>query len=533
MSPVRVSPLHPACLLLLLSQGCCLAAEEPAPDPAYIAELSDRRLLMDAFDSDAWEALVRSRTALKDYVRAREALQIWRRNMAKKDQRIAKIDQLEAALEDAQGNHFAAINARLRFLQTEPKNLQIWTDLFFNTPGLTEAAEASEAAAKMLSVSQFCDVWKAVVEGCIAWRDLTRAGAALELWRQGLRKFRATSPQLDRLQGDVDWAEGRQREAVQSWNKSLSGDSKNVSLLDKLLVAHEAMGSVSEGLEVATRLLKLGETAPNYCRRANFYILKREWKDARADVLKANTIEATSASTKRLYPVFEGFDSWFPTLKSLEDQVRKARGPEAKAVALLERTKFFVHLGFFSAAYEDAAEASKTNPSSVAASLWLGACANQTGRTLAFPVVEGNAEALLKSEAALRDLDGLSLPQKFQRLLDLGQKEVARAFLRKSPGNDQVGGGAGRGATEGLLESEMKMYESAGRTTDLRFGKALQRLVELEPDRADLWIGLGKYQLAQGHLDEALECAAKAETKGAGEPAQRLIKAVGERRILP
>jgi cytochrome c-type biogenesis protein CcmH/NrfG len=77
------------------------------------------------------------------------------------------------------------------------------------------------------------------------------------------------------------------------------------------------------------------------------------------------------------------------------------------------------------------------------------------------------------------------------------------------------------------------MYESAGRTTDVRFGKALQRLLELEPDRADLWLSLGNYQLAQGQLDEALESAAKAETKGAGEPAQLLIKAVGERRILP
>lgn len=530
---MRVPPLHPACILLLLSQACCLAAEEPAPDPAFVAELSDRRLLVDAFDSDAWESLVRSRTALEDYVRAREALQIWRRNMAKKDLRIAKIDQLEAALEDAQGNHLAAINARLRFLQTEPKNLQIWTDLFFKTPRLREATEAAEAAAKMLSASQFSDVWNAVVEGCIKWGDPQRAGEALELWRQGLLKFRATSPKLDRLQGDVDWAEGRQREAVQSWNKSLSGDAKNGSLLDKLLVAHEAMGSVSEGLDVATRLLKLGETAPNYCRRANLYILKREWKDARADVLKANAIEATSDSTKRLYPIFEGFDSWYPNLKSLEDQVRKARGPEAKAVALLERTKFFVNLGFYLAAYEDAAEASKTNPSSVVASLWLGACANQTGRTLASPAVEGNAETLLKRDEALRDLDGLSLPQKFQRLLDLGQREVARAFSRKSPGNDEAVGGAGRGASMGLLESEMKMYESAGRTTDVRFGKALQRLVELEPDRADLWISLGNYQLAQGQLDEALESAAKAETKGAGEPAQLLIKAVAERRILP
>jgi cytochrome c-type biogenesis protein CcmH/NrfG len=79
----------------------------------------------------------------------------------------------------------------------------------------------------------------------------------------------------------------------------------------------------------------------------------------------------------------------------------------------------------------------------------------------------------------------------------------------------------------------MKMYESAARTTDVRFVKALRRLVELEPDRADLWISLGNYQLAEGHLDEALESAAKAETRGAGTPAKLLIKAVGERRILP
>ncbi len=530
---MRVPLLSPACILLLLSQVHCLVAQESAPEPAYVAELSDRRLLVDAFDSEAWEALVSSRTALKDYVRAREALQIWRRNMAKKGFKVAKIDLLEATLEDAQGNNPAAINARLRFLQNEPGNLQIWTELFFKTPRLSEAVEASAAATKVLSAKQFSDVWRVLVEGCIRVRDLERAGTALGLWRQGLVKWRATSPELDQLQGDVDWVEGRQREAVQAWNRSLSGDSKNVSLLGKLLVAHEEMGSVSEGLEVATRLVKLGATAPNYCRRASLSILKREWKDARADVLKANAIDATSEATKRLYPIFEGFDSWYPTLKILDEQVRKARGPEVKSVALLERTRFFVNLGLYSAAYEDAAEAFNAAPSSLAAMLWLGACANQTGRTLASPVVEGNAEALLKREGALRDLDELSLPQKFQRLLDLGQREFAHAFLRKSAENAQAGGGTGRGGAAELLESEMKMFESAGRSTDLRFLRALKRLLELEPDRADLWISLGKYQLAQGDLDEALESAAKAEKKGAGEPAKLLVKAVGERRILP
>ena len=530
---MRVSPLHPVCILLLLSQACCLVAQEPAPEPAYIAELSDRRLLVDAFDSDAWEALVSSRTALKDYVRAREALQIWRRNVAKKGLKLPRIDLLEAALEEQQGNSPAAIHARLRFLQNEPKNLQIWSDLFHKTPRLREAAEASEAAAKVLSASQFSDVWKSVAEACINGRNLERAGTALDLWRQGLVKLRATSPQLEHFQGDLDWAEGRQKEAVQAWNRSLSGDSKSGLLLGKLLAAHEEMGNVSEGLEVATRLLKLEATASNYCRRASLYLLKREWKDARADVLKANTLEATAESTKRLFPAFEGFDSWFPNLKSLDDQVRKARGPEAKAVALLERTKFFVQLGFYPAAYEDATEASRTNPSSLAATLWLGACANQTGRSSSAPLVAGNAEAMLKSEAALRDLDGLSGPQKFQKLLDLGQRELAGALLRGSAGNAQAGGGEGREGTAGLLESQMKMYEAAGRTTDLRFRRALQRLVELEPDRADLWISLGNSQLAQGQLDEALESAAKAETKGAGEAAKLLIKAVGERRILP
>ena len=80
----RVSPLSSAWILILVSQNGCPAAENPPQDPAYIAELSDRKLLVDAFDSDTWEALVKARTSLEDLGRAREALQIWRRNMAKK-----------------------------------------------------------------------------------------------------------------------------------------------------------------------------------------------------------------------------------------------------------------------------------------------------------------------------------------------------------------------------------------------------------------------------------------------------------------
>jgi tetratricopeptide (TPR) repeat protein len=532
IKPVRVSPVFPTCLLILLSQAV-YPAEPELPETAYVAEQSDRRLLVDAFDSDAWEALVRSRTALKDYLRAREALQIWRRNMAKKGFKIAKIDLLEAALEDAQGNGPAGVAARLRFLQNEPGNLQIWTELFSQAPRLAEAAEASEVAAKILAAKQFSGVWSVVVQAAIRHRDMQRAGTALELWRQGLLKLRANSPQLDHLQGDVDWAEGRQQEAVQSWNKSLSGDSKNVSLLEKLLAAHEAKGGVSEAMEVVTRLLKLEETASCYCRRATLYTLKGQWKEARADVLKAHAVEPDSDSTRGLYPIFEGFDAWYPNLKNLDERVRKARTLETKAGALLERSMFLVDLGLYPAAFENAAEAAKTNPSSLVATLWLGACANQTGRTTASTVVVGNAEALLKKGAAFRELDGLSLSGKVQGLLGLGQSEVARALIRTAAAQVEAGGEKASALLKELLESDLKMYESAHRETDVRLGKTLQRLLELGPERAELWLRLGKYQLDQGQLEDALESAAKAETNGAGEQAKLLIKAVDERRILP
>ncbi|RFC43279.1 MAG: Tetratricopeptide (TPR) repeat [Verrucomicrobia bacterium] len=520
-------------MFLFFSQACCLFAEEVRQEPAYIAEVSDRRLLVDAFDSDAWEALVSSRTELKDYVRAREALQIWRRNMAKKGRKIPKIELLEAVLENAQGNHSAAINARLRFLEHEAKNVQVWTELFSQTTNLREAAGASEIAVKVLSAKQLSSVWNAVVELGIKRSDLPYAGTALEFWRRGLLKLKADSPQLDHLQGDVDWIEERPWEAVQAWNRSLQGDSKNALLLEKLFRAHDNMGSVSEAMEVITRLIKIKETAPNYCRRANLYILKREWKDARSDVLKANKIDAASDAAKRLYPVFEGFESWYPSLRSLDDRVQKAQGPGAIAAALLERTRLFVYLGLYSAAYDDAAEALKVNPSSVVAMLWLGACSNQEGRAPSSSGVQGNAEALFKQAEALRSLDDLPLPQKVQRLIDLGQAQFAREFARQSEKNAQAEGKPGREMVAVLLESDVKMYEAAHRTTDVRFGKALERLVELEPDRADLWISLGKHQLAQGQLDQALESAVKAEAKGAGDRARLLIKAVGERRILP
>ena len=524
---VRVPLPQTACLLVVLSQTCSLAGQPPPPDPAYIAELSDRKLLVDGFDSDTWEALITARTTLKDFVRAREALQIWRRNMSKKGLNVPRIDLVEAALEDAQGNDSAARNARLKFLQGDPKNLQVWKDMFSGAEQLADAADAVERAAKVLSSQEFSGIWIPLVETSLKKGDLSRARTALGLWRQGLLKVKATHPQLDHLLGDLEWSEDRQREAIEAWTRSLQADSKNILILEKLFRAHEKRGDLSVAIEMISRIIKVQDTPDNYCRRAELYILKREWKDARSDVFKANKIDPTANASKSLYPLFEGFDSWFPNLRRLDDQVRRSPTTELQSAALLERTTLLVTLGLYAAAREDAAAALKAAPGSLVARLWLGACTNQTGNVGSLSVI-GNAESLLRRADFLRDLNDLALPEKVQRLLEMGQNELAREVL-----SQQSASTPSKDVAESLLESELKMYETAKRTTDKRFGKALQRLLEIHPDRGDLWLKLGYYQLNNGNLDQAIECARKAETGGSGAESKQLIQLALQRKIAP
>ena len=164
-------------LSFLCGLGVSLGFASETDDWAVTAELSDRRLLSKPKDNDTWADLVEARIQLKDFTRAAEALQIWRRNVPKVSKSYPTVERLQGDLDYSKGNLDGAIQAWQLYVQQVRKDIKGWDRLAWALERQKRISEAVEAVSGALKAKADAShyAWRARLK--ILLRDWVGAAA--------------------------------------------------------------------------------------------------------------------------------------------------------------------------------------------------------------------------------------------------------------------------------------------------------------------------------------------------------------------
>jgi tetratricopeptide (TPR) repeat protein len=326
--------------------------------------------------------------------------------------------------------------------------------------------------------------WAGLVEARLKDKDFARAEKALADWKSKVPK---PSANLDRLRGELALARDAIPDAIDAWLRYLKAEPKDWETRVQLSVAYSRQRAWKEAVRELSNVIEGNPHAAAYSQRAACRIRLHDWPGAESDVREANHLDATESVVRSLLPRFERARDWLPAVKKLDSAITKE--PDNISL-LLDRAEWLFGAGFLDAGLDDVQAALKTNPKSLRAQIWNGAVAWERGDVRsAGDVLELRFGDFGKEfRTGLKSIDASTDPEARARfLLSHKQPLLALSEVRNADGSPAK--------AHALLE--------LGRSPEA--GVAARRAAELHPDDPEAWLVLGRLELHNGNIGEALE----------------------------
>jgi tetratricopeptide (TPR) repeat protein len=327
--------------------------------------------------------------------------------------------------------------------------------------------------------------WASLVESRLKDRDFVRAEKALADWKSKVPK---PSPNIDRMRGEVAFARDAVGHAIEAWSRYLKAVPKDWETRVRLADAYGRQRAWKDAIREISTVMESNPGAAAFAQRAEFRIRERDWTAAEKDIREANRLDATQPGVRRFFPVFERSREWLPAIGKLDAAI--AKGPEDLSL-LLDRAEWLVGIGFHDAGLDDIQRALKANPKSLRAQLWNGVIHWERGNAeiLTGAVMKTRYATFTKEfRTELKNVDASAEPEiRAQFLLKHGQPLLALMEVSESDGSPA--------RAEALMQ--LDRLPAAG--------AAARRAVELHPDDSQAWLTLGRLELQNGNIEQAIE----------------------------
>jgi tetratricopeptide (TPR) repeat protein len=328
------------------------------------------------------------------------------------------------------------------------------------------------------------EAWARLVDARLKDGDIARAEKALADWQAKISK---PSASIDRLRGEFAFAREAVPEAIDAWQRYLEAEPKDWETRNRLAVAYARQGAWQKAVRELSTAIEANPQAEVFANRAAYSVHLHDWAAAESDVREGNRLDATNQTVRGLLPLFDRSRDWLPPVRKLDAAIAK---DPSNVSLLLDRAEWLIGVGFHDAGLDDMQAALKANPKSLRAQLWRGVMAWEKGdRAGAGDVTELRVEKFSKEfRTGLRTIDANNDPEARARfLLKYKQPLLALAEVRDSDGSPAK--------AHALLQLD-RMPEA---------GVAARRAVELHPGDSESWLTLGRLELQNGNIQEALE----------------------------
>lgn len=312
---------HHGALLLALTifggLGLSLGFASETNDWAARAEICDRQLISKPKKNAVWADLVEARICLRDFCRAAEALQIWRRTVSNVSKSYPLIERLQGDLDYSQGHLEEATGAWQLYVQQAPVDITGWDRLAWVLERQKRLREAKDALSSALKVKADAShyAWRARLS--ILLRDWD--GAAADV--QAGNKLDATKEAIQALFPIFERSD-KWRPQLNALDAAVQADGAGVeALLDRMeLLAGQGF------LEGAY------EDAAEAARRSPRSLRAQVWKGALAwerGGIRSEVGDVAKTDRRKL-------KRWVPHWPTLLRQMDQDNNPETRAQALLK-----------------------------------------------------------------------------------------------------------------------------------------------------------------------------------------------------
>jgi len=338
---------------------------------------------------------------------------------------------------------------------------------------------------------------------------LKRAETALKACRSKVPK---PSPVIERLAGQLAFAQGKFLDAANAWKRYLKLTPKDAEGWDLLASAYEKMHDWQKGVVAISTAQELKPRIKYLIQRARFRIRLHDWEGAKADLQAANRLDATDQKLQMLYPIFERSGKWLPAMTKLDAAVAE----HSQDYRLrLDRAEWLFGVGFEDAAGDDIDAAFQANPKSLRARVWNGIISWQRDeKEKAGEVMKIGTEKLTPQfEAELKAMDSEPDAETRARfLMKIQQPLLALGEVRAVDGSP----------SKALALLKLNRLPQAG--------KAARRATQAHPEDAGAWLALGQVELENGNNSEAL-AALDLSLKLKGAPEVENLRKIVLRRL--
>jgi tetratricopeptide (TPR) repeat protein len=327
--------------------------------------------------------------------------------------------------------------------------------------------------------------WASLVESRLRDRDFARAEKALADWKAKVPK---PSPNIDRMRGEIAFVRDAMADAVEAWLRYLKANPKEWETRVRLANAYAQQHAWKDAIRELSTVIETKPTATAFGQRAACRIRERDWGGAEKDIREANRLDATDSQVRKFFPAFERSREWLPAVQKLDAAI--AKEPENLSL-VLDRGEWLVGAGFHDAGLDDFQRVLKANPKSLRAQLWNGVILWERGdkQIQSSAVIKMRYDKFTKEfRSELKAIDASTDPEaRAQFLLRCEQPLLAQLEV------SEIDGSPAR--AQALLQ--LDRLPAAG--------VAARRAVEVHPDDPKAWLTLGRLELQNGNIQQAIE----------------------------
>ena len=372
-----------------------------------------------------------------------------------------------------------------------------------------------------------------------AWERLVRAqlGAGqVPAAKQTLSEWRATvakpSPKFYELTGDIAAKEQDTALALQSWQKALAGNRRNVRVLRKIARLHGRENRPADENAAWTAVLQIEESATARIARALARRRLHRWSEALEDFRRAQQLAPDDPDVRRGAKVFERVGKFLAEIRELD--ARLAITPKDDQL-LADRALLFLRSEDPELALEDSKTAAQLAPWAVRPRLFQAVALIQLGRGAECERLEVDQRLRLENVTPefLETISRLDAEISVERtnaelyisrawqLNDIGQPVLAlkdaETALRFAPKS------AGARAESGYALAKLGRLDEAF--------EHIRQATELDANFSTAWQYRGELEMRRGDYVAAIESLSRAlainQTPAALEKREECYRQVG------
>jgi tetratricopeptide (TPR) repeat protein len=342
--------------------------------------------------------------------------------------------------------------------------------------------------------------WEKRVRALLELGDYKQAQVALDGWDQPEQGVPVV---YSDLMGDLANAQENYDKALRYWLGYLNSQPRATATWEKVEQLYETQKHWDKAADALTKMIAIEDSADTRVDRARCYIAMRRWDDARADLKKANSMDATDETLKALLPQFERLDKVLPKIKGIDKKV--AAKPDANLI--LDRGLIFNSLQFYDLALEDADAALAVTPKSRRAVLQKAQALialTKTDDAVKLRVIIKNnnfPDASLQTIGALdaqidaKPGDAGPLAKRAFQCNDLSQYMLAQEDAEAASKIDPQ-------SADALVERGYAAMKLGNNTPAMKY---VARAAELNPKDIAAWNYLGDLEMARANYPAAID----------------------------